>query len=108
MIEPNVIKEINRLLKEGVLSQRKIARRLGVSRGTVHAVATGKRRVVSEKRKESNFVPPSGPYARCSICGARVKMPCLACRMLLPFSSPNGDRCAVTMASPSNSTQSVG
>ncbi len=85
MIAPEVIKEINQLLQEGVLSQRKIARKLGVSRGTVHAVAKGKRRLSCRKKEEESppFRPPTGPYTRCPLCGARVKMPCLACAMLI-------------------------
>ena len=41
MIANTVIKEIRRLLREKQYSQRKIASRLGVSRGTVNSIATG-------------------------------------------------------------------
>ncbi|NLF06403.1 MAG: winged helix-turn-helix domain-containing protein, partial [Pirellulaceae bacterium] len=39
MISTDLIDEVRRLLREGRLSQRKIAERTGVSRGTVNAVA---------------------------------------------------------------------
>jgi len=43
MLALAVVEEIERLLQEGTLSQRKIARRLNVSRGTVAAIASGQR-----------------------------------------------------------------
>jgi transcriptional regulator with XRE-family HTH domain len=42
MIATTVVDEIRRLLRQGRLSQRKIASRIGVSRGTVNAIALGK------------------------------------------------------------------
>ena len=83
MIAPAVVEEIKRLLDDGSLSQRKIARRLGVSRGTVNAIALGKRRVRPARsgNGRDDFVPPSGPLVRCPICGGLVRSPCLACRV---------------------------
>ena len=43
MIAPSIANQIKRLLAEGKYSQRKIARMTGVSRGTVGAIAGGKR-----------------------------------------------------------------
>ena len=43
MLALTVVQQIEQLLKEGQLSQRKIAARLGVSRGTVGAIADGRR-----------------------------------------------------------------
>ena len=43
MIAPGIVAEIRRLLAEEKLSQRKIGRLVGVSRGTVAAIASGTR-----------------------------------------------------------------
>ena len=83
MIALAVEEEIRRLLGEGELPQRAIARKLGISRGTVGAIARGKRpdytRRSRQETRDSVFV--DGPVRRCLTCGARVKMPCLACRV---------------------------
>ena len=83
MISFDVADEIERLLGEGNISQRKIAARLGVSRGTVNAIARGKRPDYRARRRQrdDDFIAPSGPVARCPTCGAKVVMPCLACRV---------------------------
>lgn len=81
MIHPEVIGEAQRLLNLGHLSQRKIAKRLGISRGTVNALANG-RRVIQPPRPpspERDFTPPSGLFVRCGGCGGKVQMPCLLC-----------------------------
>ncbi len=81
MITATVVDEIRRLLREGRLSQRKIASRIGVSRGTVNAIALGKRLCHADDRPaaDDGFTPPTGPPVRCPGCGARVRMPCLLC-----------------------------
>jgi hypothetical protein len=81
MIATTVVDEIRRLLLQGGLSQRKIASQLGVSRGTVNAIALGKRSDFSAPRRRENegFVPPAGLHVRCNGCGCKVQMPCLAC-----------------------------
>lgn len=83
MIESAVVEEIHRLLDAGALSQRKIALETGVSRGTVNAIALGKRILQPRRGPEAgdDFLPPTGPVARCPICGGMVRMPCLACRV---------------------------
>ena len=83
MIASVAVEEIKQLLRDGSLSQRKIARRTGVSRGTVNAIALGTRKDGRpQRRKEGGeFVPPSGPFVRCPLCGGRVQMPCLLCRV---------------------------
>ena len=83
MISFAVVDEIERLLQEGGLSQRMIARRVGVSRGTVNTIARGQRPDYRARRRQraDDFVAPSGPVCRCPTCGARVQMPCLACRV---------------------------
>jgi len=83
MIAAAVIDEIRRLLSEEELSQRAIALRVGVSRGTVGAVA---RRTRPDYRPppgqwDADYVEPGGLPTRCPGCGGMVLMPCLACRV---------------------------
>ncbi len=79
------IEQVRRLLAAGELSQREIARRTGVSRGTVNSVARG--RIDPERRRRAVDVPEPFPrpgrgvYVRCPECGGMVQMPCLACRI---------------------------
>jgi transcriptional regulator with XRE-family HTH domain len=81
MIATDVVREIRRMLAEGSLSQRAIAERMGVSRGTVCAIAQGTRGDYPPRfiRKDMRLIRPAGRPARCSGCGALVQMPCLAC-----------------------------
>jgi len=81
MIATTLVDEIRRLLQEGQLSQRKIAARMGVSRGTVNAIAQGKRtdRIPRWQKDGGDFTPPAGLYVRCPTCGGMVQMPCLLC-----------------------------
>ncbi|MHC4398617.1 MAG: hypothetical protein ACYTG0_02955 [Planctomycetota bacterium] len=83
MIAPLVVKEIERLLADGELSQRKIAHVTGVSRGTVGAIASGKRRdyVTPPADEEADSQRPTGPPQRCAECGGMVYMPCRLCRL---------------------------
>ncbi len=88
MIGTTVIEEIQRLLAEGDLSQRKIAKVMKVSRGTVAAVASGKRRPYYP-RPEDPDEQFTGPVRRCPGCGGMATMPCRVCRIrrLKPESS---------------------
>lgn len=79
MISPAVVVEVRRLLAEGQLSQRQIARRTGISRGTVAAIASGRRRPRYPPSPTSPGGFPRGKPVRCPGCGALVQMPCLAC-----------------------------
>lgn len=83
MIAADLIAEVRRLLDEGRLSQRDIAKMTGVSRGTVNAIASGKRRDISSQTRHNaadcGFKPPEGMPVRCRGCGALTQMPCLAC-----------------------------
>jgi hypothetical protein len=80
---------IRNMLAEGVLSQRKIAEHVGVSRGTVGAIALGRRPDHEDRRQAcpgdsaaaDAFSSPSRPPQRCPECGGMVEMPCLACRV---------------------------
>jgi transcriptional regulator with XRE-family HTH domain len=82
VIAPDLIAEIQRLLAEGKLSQRKIAKLTGVSRGTVGAVANGKRQVQERKvdNWEAGLEPQPGPPQHCPGCGGLVYLPCRLCR----------------------------
>lgn len=83
MIRSSVVEEIQRLLQAGKLSQRKIARQVDVSRGTVGAIARQRRPdyEARRRRQETEFEFPTGPAVRCPDCGAMTQMPCLACRV---------------------------
>lgn len=76
------VKEAERLLLEGRLSQRKIAAFVGISRATVSAIARG-RRADYEARlaARASEMEPLGPIVRCGGCGGRVYSPCRACRV---------------------------
>ena len=80
MIGTTVIEEIQRLLAEGDLSQRKIAKVMKVSRGTVAAVASGKRRPYYP-RPDDRDEQLAGPVRRCPGCGGMATMPCRVCRV---------------------------
>ena len=80
MITPALTDEVRRLLQCQNLSQRKIARQLGISRGTVNAIASGKRADRPPCRPEP-ILPPAGPLARCAGCGGLVQLPCLLCQV---------------------------
>jgi len=83
MLKPHVVLKILFLLKEKKHSQRKIAKMTGVSRGTVSAIALGRKKLVRYMvaQEDAGFVSPRGPHRRCPICGAKTKMPCLACQL---------------------------
>lgn len=82
MISPVQVDEIRRLLAAGTHSLRKIARRTGVSRGTVAAIAHGRRRDrTPQSDPEDLGEEPPGPVERCPQCGALSQSPCRACRV---------------------------
>jgi len=84
MIAPNVVKEVQRLLAEGKLSQRAIAKATRVSRGTVGAIASGNRPDydrVQRPRTDEEPSRPEGPLRRCPGCGGMVYLPCRACQV---------------------------
>lgn len=83
MIAAVVVAKIRGLLAEGTLSQRTIARQLGVSRGTVGVIARGKRPNYADRvdRASVAVVAPADPPQRCPGCGGMVWMPCRLCRI---------------------------
>jgi transcriptional regulator with XRE-family HTH domain len=82
MIAQHLVEQIERLLAEGKLSHRKIARETGVSRGTIGAIASGKRCVRPQTAFlwDDDLLVPEGPPERCPNCGGMVYMPCRLCR----------------------------
>jgi hypothetical protein len=81
MIATALVQEVDRLLKEGQLSQRQIAARVGVSRGTVNAVASGRRVLQGRDAQAEGARTPdfASPPVRCPRCGYRIYAPCLIC-----------------------------
>lgn len=85
---------IRKMLADG-MSQRAIARALGLSRSTVSAIANGRKRACASREREPEiFFRLDRPPERCRTCGARVYMPCLACLILRfgPARSPRRRR----------------
>jgi predicted XRE-type DNA-binding protein len=82
MLSAALVEEIDRLLHEGELSQRKIARCLGVSRGTVSAIASGRRGLFGREPADDDSADRRGCSipVRCPRCGYRIYLPCLICR----------------------------
>lgn len=78
MLTQQVIDEARHLLTEGLLSQRGIAERLHISRGTVNALALGQRGAYG--RETATAQPMPIRIARCRGCGGLVYMPCVLCR----------------------------
>jgi hypothetical protein len=75
--------EAQRLIQLGELSYRKIARMVGLGRGTIGQIASGKRLAWPDRVRggENRAYRCSGPIARCPECGGRVYMPCLLCHV---------------------------
>ena len=83
MISQALADEIRRLLAARTQSMRRIARITGTSRGTVAAIAHGRRRerLARQPDSDSNAEEPQGPIERCPECGALTHAPCRACRV---------------------------
>ena len=80
MIAEEKIKEAETLLAQEKLSQRKIAKITGLSRGTVSSIANGKRNVYVKTVDPSQPTElEKSPPVRCPTCGSMVRMPCLLC-----------------------------
>jgi Helix-turn-helix len=80
MLPAALVNEIDRLVHEGNLSQRKIAAHVGVSRGTVSAIANGRRGLYGKEPPDVH-APRTASLSpmRCPDCGYRVYLPCLIC-----------------------------
>jgi predicted transcriptional regulator len=80
MLTPAKITEARRLLDRGLMSQREIARELGISRTTLRAIAKGRRPEIPVDAAEDDSkcqLPP----VRCRGCGGMVHAPCRLCRL---------------------------
>lgn len=79
MISETRIMIAEQLISEGRLSQRRIARETGLSRGTIHALAVGKRKI--QERKPQFLIEHNrkSPFVRCPDCGSMVRIPCVFC-----------------------------
>lgn len=99
MLAEDTVAEVRQLLAAGVLSQRQIAARLGVSRGVVAQIAQGKR--TARRAEELAVASPRGPLVRCPQCGGMVRQPCLACqiRELVECGASSGRRAARSWSS---------
>jgi predicted XRE-type DNA-binding protein len=81
MLTTALVHEIDRLLREKQLSHRQIAARLAVSRGTISAIANGKRNLYGKDAPMHAARVTNSPPTRCPKCGYRVYLPCLVCRI---------------------------
>jgi hypothetical protein len=89
MLDSITVDSVRRLLADGKLSMRKIARASGVSRGTVLAIAHGRRRDRPRRTPDDDpFSRPTGPLHRCPDCGGLAHMPCRVCHVRQWKSSP--------------------
>jgi hypothetical protein len=79
MLPLKVIEEVRRLLDENRHSQRRIAEIVGVGRGTVNAIAAGKRGYHGREH-DVETEADERVAVRCPGCGARVYLPCVLCR----------------------------
>jgi hypothetical protein len=94
VITQQLIAEIHSLLFVEHCSQRAVARRLGVSRGSVQAVARGKYRLHPPLKRPTGegFQPPQGRHLRCPGCGGKVQLPCLACYLRRKKEKENAEK----------------
>jgi hypothetical protein len=79
MLPLKTVQEVQRLLAKKCHSQRQIAQLTGVSRGTVHAIASGKRGMHGREPAAQAELDEPTPV-RCRGCGARVYLPCVLCQ----------------------------
>lgn len=79
MLPLKIVEEVQRLLDEKCYSQRRIAQITGVSRGTIQAIACGKRGTHG-REEHTVAVPAETIPVRCPGCGARVYLPCILCQ----------------------------
>lgn len=80
MLDNAKIAEIMRLLADGWRSQRKIAALTGVSRGTVQAVASGRRKLRPPREDLSVGGVDTTQKIHCTTCGGFIHPPCQLCK----------------------------
>ncbi len=80
MLHPATEAELERLL-DSPLSDRDIARRAGVGRGTVSSIRLGRRPIDLARRRAARGEHRESPQVdRCHGCGRRIALPCRACQ----------------------------
>ena len=81
MVDPEIEGQIEARLLARRGSQRGLARELGISRGTVGAIARG-RRPADLSRRHAERIRPDHHYltGHCPQCGRQIELPCRACR----------------------------
>jgi len=86
LLDPALVADVHRLHATGQYTQRAIARKTGVSRGSVATIVSGRRpdyqALRAAKQAADAEQPPSlnGPRSHCDECGCTVTQPCVACR----------------------------
>ncbi len=82
MLSLSLVEQIVDLLNEGELSQRRIAARVGVSRGTVASIASGRRGLFGRdpESDDTRSLANLTPAERCPKCGYLIYAPCRVCR----------------------------
>lgn len=69
------------LLKEGLLSERAIAKIVGISRKTVAVIKQSPKLRKRSPIRPKSFIQSTRPY-KCKLCGGRVKTrPCIMCHL---------------------------
>ncbi|HEY2759985.1 MAG TPA: hypothetical protein VGI75_04560 [Pirellulales bacterium] len=81
MLPPAIVEEARRLLGRGELSQRKIAAMLKISRGSIGAIALGRRPDYPPPDEAEDEHQNLQPPVRCRGCGGLVYAPCRLCRV---------------------------
>jgi hypothetical protein len=95
MVDPEIEGQIERGLVAGQVSHRRLAAELGISRGTVNAMAARTRPMDLSRRRALKRNPdlPLLSVGHCGRCGRRIELPCRACRdeLALQGSGVRGD-----------------
>lgn len=95
MLTPQQVIEIQSLLHSSALPMREIARRSGVSRGTVQAIADGRRQAAPQwPRNDETRTDDERPPRRCAGCGGLVYPPCRLCQVRRLKGSSRGPQAA--------------
>lgn len=81
MLDNGIINKARELLAEGRLSQRKIAKILGISNTMVSLIHHQKRKPFSEAAGNP-IAEPDGPIMRCPVCGGKTRLPCVYCQIV--------------------------
>ena len=76
-----LVQAVQQHLDEKNLSQRKIARLVGISRATVALIARGQYVPREPAVDEDDPLAPQGPAVRCASCGGLVYTPCRLCHI---------------------------